>query len=73
MRSAGAAFMTLPAKTRLMFENDPEQFVSFAMDPKNADTMREWGLLKPKEAVPGPMKVEVVNPPAPPASGSEGS
>lgn len=63
VEQAKAAFMTLPAKTRAEFENDPMRFVEFAENPENLERMREWGLAPPAEAPAAPMKVEVVNPP----------
>lgn len=63
--AAEEAFMTLPAKVRAEFENDPVRFVEFACDPENLDQMRDWKLAPPApEIVPEKVqKVEVVNPP----------
>lgn len=47
MEKARDAFMTLPAKTRLRFENDPGQLVSFLQDIKNKDEAISLGLLPP--------------------------
>lgn len=47
---AEAAFMTLPAVVRREFENDPMQFVEFAMNRDNLPQMRTWGLAKPEDA-----------------------
>lgn len=44
---AERAFMTLPAKVRKEFDNDPVKFVEFATDPDNLDQMREWELAPP--------------------------
>ena len=62
VEDAKRAFMTLPARTRAEFENDPMQFVAFAEDPQNLDQMRKWGLAPPAAVPEPPMKVEVVNP-----------
>lgn len=61
VEAAKAAFMTLPARTRAEFDNDPVKFVAFAEDPGNLDRMREWGLAPPEKAPEPPMRVEVVN------------
>lgn len=77
---AETAFMTLPAKVRDRFSNNPVDFVDFASDPKNLDQLREWGLAKPLEApsfapVPPPgangVPASQGSPPVPP-SGSAG-
>lgn len=59
LRVADEAFASLPANVRKTFDNDPAKFVEFAQDEKNLDQMREWGLAKPLEAPPAPMKVYV--------------
>lgn len=61
MLEAEQAFMRLPAVARREFENDPVKFVEFASNPDNVERMREWGLAKPAEPPPAPMKVEVIN------------
>lgn len=45
---AESAFMSLPAKVRREFDNDPAEFVRFANDEKNADRLAEWGMLSPE-------------------------
>lgn len=62
VRAATESFMSLPARARAEFDNDPVKFVAFAQDPKNNAKMVEWGLA----VVPEPekvLKVEVTNPP----------
>lgn len=54
------AFMTLPAKVRDRFGQDPAEFLAFLADPENADECRKLGILKPQEAAPPPVQVEVV-------------
>lgn len=41
---ADQMFLTLPATIRSQFDNDPAQFVEFAQNPDNLDTMRDLGL-----------------------------
>lgn len=52
VRSAEASFMTLPAKIRDRFGQDPVQFLAFLSDPKNLDEARKLGLAKPAPVVP---------------------
>lgn len=47
VHDAEAAFMSLPAKVRREFENDPFEFAEFAAEPGNLDQLREWGLAPP--------------------------
>lgn len=60
MIDAENAFMTLPAKVRAEFENNPAAFVNFALDKANLDQLRTWGLAPPLAIADAPMKVEVV-------------
>lgn len=62
MIEADNAFMTLPAKVRKEFDNDPVKFVEFASDPENLPQMRDWGLAPPEKAPEAPLRVEVVTP-----------
>lgn len=39
-------FLTLPAKVRKRFGNDPAEFLDFAQNPENEAQMREMGLLR---------------------------
>lgn len=64
MRDATAAFMQLPAIVRKEFDNDPAEFVKFATDEKNADKLREWGLMAPPPEPEKVQKVEIMNPPS---------
>jgi len=43
-------FEGLPADIRLEFNNDPMQFAEVVSDPKNADYLREIGVLEPLHA-----------------------
>ncbi|AZL82724.1 internal scaffolding protein [Apis mellifera associated microvirus 7] len=69
VRSATEAFMSLPARARAEFDNDPVAFVEFAQNPDNYEKMLEWGLAE-RRPEPSVQKVEVINPvpePSPPA------
>lgn len=46
--AAEAAFMSLPSSVRREFDNDPAKFVEFAEDEKNADRLKQWGMLSPE-------------------------
>lgn len=61
-REAAASFAALPAKVRKEFENDPQKFIDYAVDPANLEQMREWGLAAPAEQEPSPVRVMVMNP-----------
>lgn len=45
---ANSAFAVLPATVRASFDNDPAKFVDFALDDKNVNKLREWGMLSPE-------------------------
>lgn len=47
--AARESFMSLPARVRSQFENDPMEFADFAAAPENLPQLREWGLA-PAEA-----------------------
>lgn len=53
LNEARDQFMSLPAKVRSQFDNDPHRFVSFVSDPANGDEMVRLGLAVVQEA-PGP-------------------
>lgn len=48
--TARETFMSLPAKVRSRFHNDPQEFVAFCSDAENTDEARKLGLLKEKDA-----------------------
>lgn len=58
--SAQDMFMTLPAKLRFRFGNDPQQFLAFVQDEANAEEMYALGLAVKKAPEP-PVRVEVTN------------
>ncbi|WNK12780.1 MAG: internal scaffolding protein [Microvirus sp.] len=62
---ATEAFMSLPAKVRKEFDNDPGKFVEFASDENNLDQMRAWKLAPPAPEVPPAPQTE---PPATPVA-----
>lgn len=65
--AAEAAFMTLPAKVRDRFGQDPAQFLAFIADPENLEEARKLGLAEAVKQAPPPLEVKVVNPEEPPS------
>lgn len=45
------AFMSMPARVRARFDNDPQKFVEFCSNDANAKEMEELGLTKEKPVV----------------------
>lgn len=68
VRKAEDMFMSLPAKVRREFENDPAAYVAFCADPANREKMVELGLID-KYVKPAPVEVVVTNEPAPAPAG----
>lgn len=65
IRDANEAFLTVPAKVREQFGNDPARFFEFVNNPDNVEQLRAMGLAKPKP----PEEEPEVNPyarPSPP-------
>lgn len=54
IRDAQTAFLTVPAKIRAQFENDPAKFLRFVQDPANADSMVQMGLARRPKTPPDP-------------------
>ncbi|AXH76236.1 MAG: internal scaffolding protein [Microviridae sp.] len=52
LNSARDQFMSLPAKVRSSFDNDPSQFVDFVSDPANIPEMIRLGLAVERVAPP---------------------
>lgn len=52
LMAAEAAFLDLPAVVRDHFHNDPAQFLAAFGDDKQADKLREFGLLRAAEPSP---------------------
>lgn len=71
IRAAQETFMTLPAKLRARFHNEPQEFLDFCNDPENLEEARKLGLLKPQEPAPAPAPIETTPTPtpAPPEAG----
>lgn len=65
VREAEASFMTLPARVRDQFGNDPAQFLAFCGDPANAEEMVKLGLRQAPPPEAAPVKVEITNPTPP--------
>lgn len=64
VRAATESFMSLPARARAEFDNDPVRFVEYAQNPDNIGRLVEWGLAE-QVVDPAPARVEVVNLPDP--------
>ena len=59
--AADRAFMKVDAKIRKRFDNDPQQYAAFVLDPANEDECRKLGLWNPKsEPVPDPVQRVVI-------------
>lgn len=71
VQKAQATFDSLPANLRTRFANNAGMFVDFCSDPANKDELGRLGLLKPVEAPPAPILVQMVG--STPGTGSEGS
>lgn len=52
VREAEASFMAIPAKVRAEFNNDPQAFADFCLDPNNLKQLQEWGLAPAPAATP---------------------
>lgn len=61
---ADQAFQTLPSIVREHFANDPGKFLAALGDEKQRKQLTEWGIFKAPKTDPGPIRVEVVNPPS---------
>lgn len=70
IRAAEETFMTLPAKLRARFHNEPQEFLEFCSDPENKDEARKLGLLKPEEPTPAPPAIEPTPTPTPAPTGA---
>lgn len=53
-------FMSMPAKIRSKFDNDPGQFLEFAQDPNNAEALIDLGLATRVSASPEPSESPVL-------------
>lgn len=57
VQQATESFMTLPAKVRARFENDPASFLAFMAEPGNAEEIKTMGLTNPLPQAPAPVRV----------------
>lgn len=48
MVAANRSFMSMDAKIRARFENDPGKFVEYASNPENVQELRKWGFTSPE-------------------------
>lgn len=71
VQRARDAFMTLPAKLRSRFGNDPAEFLAFTHDPANKAELQDLGLAKPDPVPPPPVEVKVVATAAPGVEGGQ--
>ena len=53
VKYADELFMTIPAKIRAFFQNDPNYFVEFCTNPENREQLVQLGLAEPIEAMRG--------------------
>lgn len=61
---AQSEFAALNSELRKRFDNDPAKFLAFVNDEANADELVSLGLREAPKPEPGPVRVEVVNPPS---------
>jgi len=61
---AKSEFAALNSEIRKRFDNDPAKFFAWVNDPANADELVKMGLREEPVPEPGPVRVEVVNPPS---------
>lgn len=54
VRQAMEQFMTLPAKLRTRFDNDPQKLLAFLEDPENRDEAEFLGIVNKREDAPQP-------------------
>lgn len=62
--AADRAFMELPSSIRKRFDHDPQKLMDFVADAGNREAAIELGLIPKPVPSAGPVKVEVVTPPA---------
>lgn len=55
LNQARDQFMSLPAKVRSQFDNDPGRFVDFVSDPNNGDELVRMGLATVRPVDPAPV------------------
>lgn len=67
LMEAQEAFAALPSRVRAHFHNDPGEFLAAFDDPSTYDQLREFGLLRPKEAPEAASATPIPDPPSKPA------
>lgn len=65
IQAADESFMSMSAKVRSRFDNDPQKFLAFVNDPANKAEAVELGLVEKPLPAPEPQKVFVVGAAAP--------
>lgn len=71
VKDAEKQFLTVPARVRDRFGQDPAQFLAFLNDPRNLDEARTLGLAHPAPAEPAPVLVQMA--PTPKTGGDGGT
>lgn len=61
IQRADASFAAMPAHVRERFNNDPQRFLQFTSDDRNAEEIRALGLFK-DAPIPAPAAPQPVNP-----------
>lgn len=64
VKRAEEEFAGLNSELRKRFDNDPAKFLAFVNDEANGDELIKLGLREAPKPEPGPVRVEVVNPPS---------
>lgn len=65
VNEAQSLFSSMSSDIRKRFDNDPAKFLEFCNDPENGEELIKMGLREQPTPEPGPVRVEVVNPPDP--------
>lgn len=64
VKQAEDEFAALNSELRKRFDNEPAKFLAFVNDEANGDELIKLGLREAPKPEPGPVRVEVVNPPS---------
>lgn len=67
VEEARRQFLSVPAKVRERFGQDPAQFLAFTQNPDNLEELREMGLAQKPAPAPQPLEV-IIKGPAPDVS-----
>lgn len=71
IQRAEASFQAMPSHVRERFNNDPQKFLTFTSDSRNADEIRALGLFKDAPSPPPPApNIPLPTPVAPPTNPS---